>query len=214
MKKTKIKKDRKKRINFCLWITAIIVFIIFIILPRIIFAASSSDWLNYYGICLSTVGTIFLGCVALWQNYILNRNSQKKDEPIFGFTNTTCGLKFETLSFTLNNISENCTRGFLISNPKMIVLETGKEYTIDIFRPNKLITFPAHEKAKFLFLSRVDEIINNIDNIENIILKFQMEYTDINGNKHIEPAEIKYEKPIDIDKLIAEAEFENRPIDI
>lgn len=59
------------------WIVAIFLLGALILLPAIlkfVFSINiSSDWLGYYGTCLATIGTVFLGAVAVWQNSIIHK---------------------------------------------------------------------------------------------------------------------------------------------
>lgn len=66
------------------WFIAIFALSSLILLPvflKFVFSINiPSDWLAYYGTCLATLGTVFLGAVAVWQNYIINEKSRQFQE--------------------------------------------------------------------------------------------------------------------------------------
>ena len=63
------------------YVPSFFIFLVLIILPvlykSLLNVAISSDWLGYYGTCLATCGTVFLGAVALWQNKIIYESGKE-----------------------------------------------------------------------------------------------------------------------------------------
>jgi len=134
------------------WIIAIFLLGALILLPAVLkFAFSiniSSDWLGYYGTCLATLGTVFLGAVAVWQNYIINEKSRqfqeyawkqeiKASEPRLKctqveYTPDSRVIKpgiFDVLSLyivTISNISENYAFNIHIEDSYLIFAKDNK----------------------------------------------------------------------------------------
>ena len=87
---------------------------------------SAGDLLSFYGTMLSFIGTTFLGCLTLYQNHTIKKNSDDRmkdlekaehdrNMPKFYITFSSCSGNKKHLSINLINISENIATNISIS---------------------------------------------------------------------------------------------------
>lgn len=137
---------RKIRIQ-AKWIIATFALSALIILPALLkFAFSikiSSDWLSYYGTCLATVGTVFLGAVALWQNQELNRKDKEAKEYLEQQKKEAIKPKIECENIITKNLNLIVS---LSNNQKNEACNICVENASELSFPKKVIIAPLRLK--------------------------------------------------------------------
>lgn len=149
-----IKMNRLKTVVICLVIIIVLIVIPFFI--NVLFKVdtnirllqaewSAGDALGYYGSVLSFVGTVILGALALYQNYIIKQEADKKAEmleekerienmPRFHLRFGGCSGFGANLSFVIKNISSNISYDIRIydiriQDSQKTIWESSKVFT-------------------------------------------------------------------------------------
>lgn len=141
---------------------------------------SAGDLLSFYGTVLSFIGTTFLGCLTLYQNHIIKKNSDNRmkdlekaehdrNMPKFYIAlNGYCGNK-KNLTMNLFNISENIATNISISK----IQDKNIDGTL-INLQTKVIKIPVLKGGE---TQRI-ELNNSGLNEKEGIISFDLDYED------------------------------------
>lgn len=66
-------------------VKVVVVFIIFMVAGILVINYAGQKWQTYYGICLSSFATIFLGVIALYQNDVIRNDNKLRDKRFYIF---------------------------------------------------------------------------------------------------------------------------------
>ena len=66
-------------------VKVVVVFIIFMVAGILVINYAGQKWQTYYGICLSSFATVFLGVIALYQNDMIRNDNKVRDKRLYIF---------------------------------------------------------------------------------------------------------------------------------
>lgn len=109
--------------------------IIWLVYYRIGQPISSGDMLSYYGAVLSFIGTVFLGLLALYQNDIIQKNADEREEllknqeiernqPRFSISKKGSDSALTSIECEIINISENHASNITIKRATVETIDT------------------------------------------------------------------------------------------
>ena len=134
------------------------------------------DVLSYYGDVLGFLGTVALSSLALWQNHIIKKESENREDllrkmeydknmPILNWRNTSWSGSCGELKVTVENISENpanevAVRDLVIKNQKGEIISESQKATPEF----KGVA--GREKVMFTFANK-----NSMEDVYKITFK-------------------------------------------
>lgn len=154
------------------------------------FNVSVGEALDYYGSFLSFVGTVVLGVLALYQNEVLQRESEKKDQkireqemrlsmPRFMMALNNSASRFKNMSWVLTNVSENTARKVRVHDIYIVSGEKKMEMDKNIVS-NEFVLLSPTEKVIF---NIGNEISMETDDEIHGILSFEDKYGNFHDNE-------------------------------
>lgn len=134
MSNNKDDKIKPFRLRKYIVLITIVSLILCVVVPGLIYwyccmigqSTMASDILQYIGAVLSYLGTVILGCLALYQTEIIQRKSEENEkllvkmekerrQPQFSIQLENCKKRYEDLTCSLSNYSSNIAKNVSIS---------------------------------------------------------------------------------------------------